>query len=96
MAHVVELIDFKHLPDGATAVLGRCCGEEQHSSWHTMYPTVLLEPTKREASMNWFKQRVADQHEAAIQAEAHLKTLVGTSTHVDPHTPSIVVAATAA
>lgn len=96
MSHVVKIHDFKTLSDGATAVLGRCCDDPQHSSWHTMYPSVVLDNTQFTASIDEFKQRLMDQHEAAIQAEEHLKTLVGTSTDIDPHTPSVAVAATAA
>lgn len=83
MNHEVHIIDYKKLSE-QFAVCTRCCGDEQHTSWHTMLPSVMIDDAALEASISKHCEHVAQQHEAALQAEVHLKNLVGTSRQADP------------
>ena len=82
-SHVVEILDHKQLSDGCHAVLARCCGDDIHRSWHTMGPKVILDETKRAASIQAFIGRLMNQHEIALQAEPIAAAMVGTTTVVD-------------
>ena len=84
MSHRVEILEYRQISDGQFAMLGRCCGNDIHRSWHTMASSVVADPEKHRASVDWFCQRIASEHEAALQAENKLKTLVGTSIEAEP------------
>ena len=51
--------------------------EKDTRSWHTMGPLVLNDPEKMQESIDGAHQRIRDTHEAALQAEATLKAMVG-------------------
>ena len=53
-----------------------------HISWHTMGPKVLIDESKRAASTQTFVDRMANEHEIALQAEPILKALLGTNTAI--------------
>lgn len=73
--HTTEIIDFKKLSDSEFAVLIKCCDDHLH--WHTMHSSVVNDETKQIASLQWARNIAAENHEAAIQAEAKIKTLIG-------------------
>jgi hypothetical protein len=80
--HTVKIIDFRKLPEGKLAICGQCCGDPMHISWHTMGPKVLIDESKRAASTQTFVDRMANEHEIALQAEPILKALLGTNTAI--------------
>jgi hypothetical protein len=82
MNHEIQIVETKSLPNGQFAILAQCCG--QHASWHTMADCVVVDDAKREASISGHCERVAKQHEAALQADNILQSLVGTARPVDP------------
>ena len=75
--HETEIVEYKKLSDGQFAVKVRCCGDEQHDSWHTVDAKVLLDPAAYVASLSAHRARVATDHQASILAENVLKALVG-------------------
>lgn len=77
MAHETEVVAYKKLSDGQFSVCVRCCGDEIHDSWHTVDATIMLDPVKYSASLDAHRDRVATNHEVAIQAEEIAKKLVG-------------------
>src|ERR1700743_3784612 len=77
--HVVEILEYRKLSDGQFAVLGRCCGDDMHRSWHTMGSPVVIDADKMNSSINWFTDRIANQHEAPLQADVALQSLIGTT-----------------
>jgi hypothetical protein len=87
-SHAVELLEYRKLSDGQFAVLGRCCGDDMHRSWHTMGSAVVVDADKMSNSISWFTDRIANQHEAAMQADAVLKTLVGTTVTIPLPVPA--------
>jgi hypothetical protein len=77
MSHTVEIKEYRRLQDGQIAVAACCCGDPTHTSWHTMGPAVVGDPSRFESSVAWHVQRVANQHETTLQAKATLSSLVG-------------------
>jgi metal-dependent HD superfamily phosphatase/phosphodiesterase len=101
MSHSVQIIDHKQLSDGQLAFLAECCGDKSTHSWLTMAAEVVVDNKQYQDSVNFHANRVANLHEAMKQALVKAKSTVGTTVSVtpvpvDPHTPSIAVAATAA
>lgn len=85
MSHTVEIIDHKELPSGEHAVLARCCGSDVHKSWHTMAACVVNDEAKCQESLNWLFNRVAVEHQIALDGAAKLKSVVGTSVQAKSH-----------
>jgi hypothetical protein len=63
MAHTPEIIETKEVNDMFVAYKIRCCGEEMHTSVHTV--SVLI-PDHTEA-IEAAKKSVSDLHEAKVQ-----------------------------
>lgn len=82
MNHQVTLVDTKQLADGIVAVQACCCGDNNSLSWLTMASEVAIDPVRRENSINFHVNRVAQLHETTLQALSYLPTLVGTLTTV--------------
>lgn len=86
--HSVEILEYRKLSDGQFAALARCCGDDMHRSWHTMGSPVICDQSKLNDSISWFVNRVASQHEAALQADVALQNLVGTSVTIELPAPA--------
>lgn len=75
MSHTTEIVEYRKLSDSEFAVCIACCGEHLH--WHTMHASVVVDPEKKDASILQARELAATNHEAAVKAEEHLKSLVG-------------------
>jgi hypothetical protein len=100
MSHVVQLIDHKQLSDGQLALKAECCNDPSTHSWLTMAAEVVTDDTKYQDAINFHCQRVGLLHESMKQALAKAKATIGTKVSVtpvlvDPHPPSVAVAAAA-
>lgn len=82
MNHTVSIVDYKKLSNGQFAIMTQCCGDAQHTSWHTMDASVIIDDPKYQASIAEHCDMVATHHEAAIVAEQTLKELVGSAREV--------------
>ncbi len=83
-SHSVKIIDYKKLNDGQIAVAAQCCCDPVHTSWHTMAAAIVLDQAAFQSDIDWHINRVAQQHETALQAEAVMPELIGKAFKIDP------------
>jgi hypothetical protein len=77
MVHTVKVVSKKRLSDGQIAVCLRCCDDESTDSWSTLGITGQTVPADIAA---WVQDRKADikaLHQAHLDADAALDTLIG-------------------
>ena len=90
MPHQTQIVEYRKLSDSEFAVLIRCCGEcEQckspasggkctcHLHWHTMHASVINDPARLEGSLSWAHSSAAQNHAAAVRAQAALEEAIG-------------------
>lgn len=70
--HTTEVIHFQKLSNGLFCAVIRCCGNASTDWSHTMAAEVVADDQKRFASIGEARQKCADLHEAAQQAELKL------------------------
>ncbi len=86
--HNVAVVEKKKIADGSISVRLRCCGDESSDSWHTLQLTHearnpdeeggvhACAPEEVQAWLDGRKVVVANLHEAHLQADALLGSLV--------------------
>lgn len=75
MAHTTEIIEYRKLSDCEFAVCIKCCDDHLH--WHTMHSSVVNDDGKLSGSLELARGLAAENHEAAIQAEVKIKSMIG-------------------
>ncbi len=75
-AHTAEAVRYKHLADGAVAVLATCCGNHADGSWHTIYDLAKMTQDDITKEVQAHVQRKAEHHAAVHMAKDFLHTLV--------------------
>ena len=89
MTHQVTIVDSKQLADGLVAIQTCCCGDKKSLSWLSMSSEVAIDPVRRQDSINFHVNRVAQLHETTLQAFNFLPTLVGTASMVSFPAPIV-------
>lgn len=72
MSHVTEVVGFKKLSSGKFSLMIRCCGNPSTDWPHEMTAEDVADDEKRFASIGEARQKCAELHEAAQQAEQKL------------------------
>jgi hypothetical protein len=80
--HKITFVETKQLSDGQVAVATHCCGDPSTKSWLTMAAEVVIDPVRRQESIDFHANRVATLHESMQAALATLPNLIGTVRHV--------------
>jgi hypothetical protein len=85
--HIVTIIETKQLSDGEFAILSECCSDQKSRSWGTMAAATCSDPAKLQSFVDYHHTRIANLHDLAIQSNAVLASVQGstsTITVLDP------------
>lgn len=80
MTHTTEVVKYEKLSNGQYSYCIRCCGNASTDSWNTL--DVTSPETDRAQAMQAAHARVAQEHQASIDAQAEVAIQMGaTETH---------------
>ncbi len=74
--HIAEAIRYRHVADGAVAVLARCCGDSSTDSWHSFYDVAKMSDEDITKEVQEHVQRKAEHHAAVHRSEGFIRTLL--------------------